>query len=145
MYTEAKGEMMMRRGGGWLIVMGLCAWSLVGVGHSGAQEGAAGGQTALIMSRVSDKPTKHYKRMKPFIDYVVAHLSHLGIVKGDVERYELPNILGLNFVLHDSLGGGGSASLKNDAQGKTHGMAMLLMKVEVPDDYSPKVGGAGTI
>jgi len=68
-----------------------------------------------------------------------------GIVKGEVERYELPNILGLNFVLHDSLGGGGSASLKNDAQGKTHGMAMLRMKVEVPDDYSPKVGGAGTI
>jgi hypothetical protein len=56
------------------------------------------------------------------------------VVKGEVERYELPNLLGLNFILHDSLGGGGSESLKNDAQGKTHGQALLLMEIEVPDD-----------
>jgi len=63
---------------------------------------------------------------------VKAHFK--GIVKGKVERYELPNLLGLNFILHDSLGGGGSESLKNDAQGKTHGQALLLMEIEVPDD-----------
>ena len=57
------------------------------------------------------------------------------IVLGPVERHELPNLRGLNFILHDSLGGGGSASLRNDAQGKTHGMAMLRMGVDVPDDY----------
>lgn len=57
------------------------------------------------------------------------------IVKGKVERYELPNLLCLNFILHDSLGGGGSESLRNDAQGKTHGQAMLLMEIEVPDDF----------
>ena len=69
-----------------------------------------------------------------------------GIVKGEVERYELPNIMALNFMLHDSLGGSGSASLKNDAQGKTHGMALLRMVVEVPDDYSPpRIGGGGTV
>ena len=56
------------------------------------------------------------------------------VVEGEVERYELPNLLGLNFILHDSLGGGGSESLKNDAQGKTHGQALLLMEIEVPDD-----------
>jgi hypothetical protein len=61
-----------------------------------------------------------------------------GIVKGRVERFEMPNLLGLNFLLHDSLGGGGSASLKNDAQGKTHAMAMLRLRVEVPDDYTPQ-------
>jgi hypothetical protein len=67
--------------------------------------------------------------------------AHFGsIVKGDVERYELPNLLGLNFLLGDSLGGGGSASLKNDAQGKTHGMALLMIDVEVPDDYEPRAG-----
>ena len=58
-----------------------------------------------------------------------------GIVLGEVERYEMPNLFGLNFLLHDSLGGGGSASLKNDAQGKTHAMALLRMEIEVPDDY----------
>jgi hypothetical protein len=59
------------------------------------------------------------------------------IVRGPVVRYEMPNLRALNFLLHDSLGGGGSGSLKNDAQGKTHGMAMLRMLVEVPDDYEP--------
>ena len=58
------------------------------------------------------------------------HLSE--IVKGDVIRYELDNVLALNFILKDSLGGGGSATLINDAQGKTHGQAILKMKVEVP-------------
>ncbi len=62
------------------------------------------------------------------------------IVRGTVQRFELPNLLGLNFLLQDSLGGGGSASLKIDAQGKTHGLAMLRMEVEVPDDYEPRAG-----
>ena len=52
------------------------------------------------------------------------------ICRGEVERYEAPNLLALNFILHDSLGGGGSASLKTDAQGKTHGLAILEMEVE---------------
>ena len=71
--------------------------------------------------------------------------AHFGeIVKGRVDRYDLPNLRGLNFILHDSLGGGGSASLKTDAQGKTHGMALLRMLIEVPDDYELKtVGIAG--
>lgn len=62
--------------------------------------------------------------------------KHFGdIVKGRVERFELPNLLCLNFILHDSLGGGGSESLRNDAQGKTHGQGLLLMELEVPDDF----------
>jgi len=62
--------------------------------------------------------------------------DHFGsIVRGEVDRYEIPNLLALNFILHDSLGGGGSQSLKNDAQGKTHGQGLLLMSVEVPDDF----------
>jgi hypothetical protein len=71
--------------------------------------------------------------------------AHFGeIVKGRVDRYDLPNLRGLNFILHDSLGGGGSASLKTDAQGKTHGMALLRMIVEVPDDYVPQIVGQGS-
>lgn len=56
-----------------------------------------------------------------------------GVVRGDVARYELPNLLALNFILHDSLGGGGSASLLTDAQGKTHAQALLRCTLEVPD------------
>ena len=55
-----------------------------------------------------------------------------GICFGDVVRYEAPNLLALNFILHDSLGGGGSESLKTDAQGKTHGLALLEMEVDRP-------------
>jgi len=66
-----------------------------------------------------------------------------GIVRGDVDRYEVPNLRGLNSILHDSLGGGGSASLRTDAQGKTHGMGLLQMEIPVPDDYAPPVVGAG--
>lgn len=56
------------------------------------------------------------------------HFKH--ICKGKVLRYEAPNMLALNFMLQDSLGGGGSESLKTDAQGKTHGLALLEMEVE---------------
>ncbi len=73
--------------------------------------------------------------------------AHFGeIVKGEVERFALPNLRGLNFLLRDSLGGSGSGSLKTDAQGKTHAMAMLRMLVEVPDDYEPpSVGTRGAV
>lgn len=75
---------------------------------------------------------------------VKAHFE--GIVHGDVVRYELPNLHALNFILQDSLGGGGSASLKNDAQGKTHAMALLRMEIDVPDDYDPPpVGTSGAV
>jgi hypothetical protein len=52
------------------------------------------------------------------------------ICKGEVTRYEAPNLLALNFLLRDSLGGGGSESLKTDAQGKTHGLALLELEVD---------------
>jgi len=56
------------------------------------------------------------------------------LVKGKVKRYEMSNLRALNFILHDSLGGGGSESLLNDAQGKTHGQALLLMEIDLPDN-----------
>lgn len=51
---------------------------------------------------------------------------------GDVKRFEADNLRVLNFLLADSLGGGGSASIKTDAQGKTHGLALLRMELDVP-------------
>jgi hypothetical protein len=53
------------------------------------------------------------------------------MVKGNVERYELPNLGALNFLLHEALGGGGTLSLRVDAQGKTLGAALLRMEIEV--------------
>lgn len=63
-------------------------------------------------------------------EVVKEHMKH--ICKGEVERYELPNIGALNFVLNESLGGGGTVSLKLDAQGKTHASLLLRMKIDVP-------------
>lgn len=65
-------------------------------------------------------------------DVVKQHFA--AINRGGVERYEADNMRVLNFILEDSLGGGGSASLKTDAQGKAHGLALLRLHLDVPDD-----------
>ena len=56
-----------------------------------------------------------------------------GMITGPVERFELPNLGALNFLLHGALGGGGTLSLKTDAQGKTLSTALLRLELEVPD------------
>ena len=56
------------------------------------------------------------------------------VCRGGVERFDVPNLLAFNFILHDSLGGGGTESLKTDAQGKTHAQGLLEMEVEIPDE-----------
>ena len=61
------------------------------------------------------------------------------MVKGPVERFELPNLGALNFLLHNALGGGGTKSLMNDAQGKTFAAAALRMEMEIPDDLMGRV------
>ena len=66
-----------------------------------------------------------------------------GICKGGVERYELPNLGALNFLLHESLGGGGTLSLMTDAQGKTFSTALLRMEIDVPDDEARSLGLVG--
>ncbi len=67
--------------------------------------------------------------------------THFGeMVKGDVERFELPNLGALNFLLHESLGGGGTLSLMTDAQGKTFSTALLRMKIEIADEEARNLG-----
>src|SRR5881409_247850 len=63
-----------------------------------------------------------------------------GICKGAVERFELPNLTALNFLLHESLGGGGTLSLMTDAQGKTFSTALLRMFIEIADDEAQRLG-----
>ena len=62
-----------------------------------------------------------------------------GICKGEVERFELPNLGALNFLMHESLGGGGTLSLLTDAQGKTFSTALLRMEIEVADDEASRL------
>jgi hypothetical protein len=68
------------------------------------------------------------------IDRVKQHFK--GMISGEVERFELPNLHALNFLLHGALGGGGTVSLMTDAQGKTFSTAMLRMRFDVPDDVA---------
>lgn len=68
-------------------------------------------------------------------EVVKAHFA--AVCHGGVTRYELPNLRALNFLLHDALGGGGSATLRTDAQGKVYSLAMGLIPLDVPDDFEP--------
>ena len=63
-----------------------------------------------------------------------------GVITGDVERYELPNLKALNFLLHGALDGGGTLSLKTDAQGKVFSTALLRMVIDVPDSEAQRAG-----
>src|SRR5437762_8866966 len=72
------------------------------------------------------------------LDRVRGHFG--GVITGDVERFDLPNIRALNFLLHGALDGGGTLSLKTDAQGKVFSTALLRMFIEVPDTEAERVG-----
>ena len=74
-----------------------------------------------------------YEALEQFVtrNKVADHFR--GMIEGDVERYELPNLNALNFLLHGALDGGGTLSLKTDAQGKVFSTALLRMVIDVPD------------
>jgi hypothetical protein len=75
------------------------------------------------------------------VERVKAHFGSL--VQGKVERFELPNLQALNFLLHGALGGGGTVSLMTDAQGKVFSTALLRLEVEVPDTVAARMVGRG--
>lgn len=74
-------------------------------------------------------------------DVVRAHVAPL--VRGGVDRYELPNLWALNFILHGALDGGGTRSLRIDAQGKVLSTAVLRLKLDVPDAEARAAGLPG--
>lgn len=74
---------------------------------------------------------KGYEIIKKYLTEERVKEHFKGICLGKVERFELPNIRALNFLLHNTLGGGGTVSLKHDAQGKTLATAMLRMELDV--------------
>ncbi len=93
-------------------------------GRSGDKGDAA--NIGLIAYKKEDYPV-----IKEKVTAEIVKKYFTGICEGKVERYEMPNINALNFVLHNTLGGGGTVSLKNDAQGKTLASALLMMEIEI--------------
>lgn len=71
-------------------------------------------------------------------DVVSQHFK--GVCQGEVERHPMPNLLAVNFLLHESLGGGGTSSLRFDAQGKTYAQFLLSMSVTVPGALLDTIG-----
>lgn len=76
---------------------------------------------------------KGYKIISKYLTAERVKKHFEGICLGKVERFELPNLRALNFLLHNTLGGGGTVSLKHDAQGKTLAAALLRMEIEIED------------
>jgi len=87
----------------------------------------------------------HYGLLREQVtaERVKAHFGEM--VQGRVERFELPNLGALNFLLHGALDGGGTISLMNDAQGKVFSTALLRMEVEVPADVAEAAAHRGRV
>lgn len=99
------------------------------IAHARSGDKGDGSNVGLI----ADRPELYPVLVEQVTPERVKNHFH-GVVRGKVERFEVPNLHALNFLLHDSLGGGGTESLKIDAQGKTHGQGLLQMEVDVPDN-----------
>ena len=102
---------------------------LIEIAHGRSGDKGNGSNVGIIA-----RHEKIYPYLKEVLteERVKEHMKH--ICKGKVERYEMENISALNFVLNESLGGGGTVSLKLDAQGKTHASSLLRMELEVPEE-----------
>lgn len=106
---------------------------LIDIAHGRSGDKGDGSNVGIIARHPDVYP---FLKEKLTADVVKEHMKH--ICQGKVERFELPNIGALNFVLHESLGGGGTVSLKLDAQGKTHASMLLRMNLDVPDELLAK-------
>jgi hypothetical protein len=80
-----------------------------------------------------------YPLLATYLSRDAVHEHFRGVITGDVERFELPNLGALNFLLHGALGGGGTVSLKTDAQGKVFSTAMLRLSIEIPDEEARRL------
>jgi hypothetical protein len=94
------------------------------------------GDIANIALLADDAAVYEVIRREVTVACVRAHFDTL--VTGEVERYEAPNVLALNFVLRGALGGGGPRSLRSDALGKTLGGALVRLEIEVPADLADR-------
>ncbi len=102
---------------------------LLQIAHARSGDKGDTGNVGLIARR-----PEYYPIIRKYVTTEAVKKHFEGICYGRVERYEMPNLLALNFLLHNSLGGGGTVSLKNDAQGKTLSSAMLRMEIDVEEN-----------
>ena len=108
---------------------------LLDIAHarSGDKGDTANVGVIALRSQWYDVIVRHLTRER-----VAAHFD--GLIEGGVDRYELPNLGALNFLLHGALDGGGTLSLKTDAQGKVYSTALLRLVLDVPDDEARAAG-----
>jgi hypothetical protein len=101
---------------------------LIEIAHARSGDKGDTGNVGVI----ARKP-EFYPLLKKYLTVERVKKHFEGICLGEVERFELPNLGALNFLLHESLGGGGTISLKNDAQGKTLSSVMLRMELDIQE------------
>jgi len=104
---------------------------LIDIAHARSGDKGDTGNVGLIAL----KP-EYYPIIKKYVTANLVKQHFQGICLGPVERYELPNLNALNFLLYNALGGGGTVSLKNDAQGKTLSGALLRMEIDISENIS---------
>lgn len=102
---------------------------LIEIAHGRSGDKGNGSNVGIIARHPDIYP---YLKKELTAEKVKDYMKH--ICKGEVERYEMENIGALNFILNESLGGGGTVSLKLDAQGKTHASTLLRLEMDVPEE-----------
>lgn|SRR5579859_296620 len=100
---------------------------LVAIAHARSGDKGDTANVGLIA-----RQAKHYPLLVKEVTAARVRRHFKGVITGPVERYELPNLKALNFLLHGALDGGGTISLKTDAQGKVFSTALLRMQIKVP-------------
>jgi len=99
---------------------------LLQIAHARSGDKGDTGNVGLIARR-----PEYYPMLRKYVTVDAVRRHFDGICHGKVERFEIPNLNALNFLLHETLGGGGTVSLKNDAQGKTLSSALLRMEIDI--------------
>lgn len=101
---------------------------LIDIAHARSGDKGDTGNVGVIARK-----EEYYPLLKKYLTAERVKKHFEGITLGRVERFEMPNLWAINFLLHESLGGGGTKSLKNDAQGKTLSSAMLRMELDIEE------------
>jgi hypothetical protein len=104
---------------------------LLDIAHARSGDKGDTGNVGVIARR-----QEYYPVLRKYLTAERVREHFRGIALGPVERFELPNLWALNFLLHNALGGGGTRSLKNDAQGKTLSSVMLKMELDIEEQIS---------
>jgi len=101
---------------------------LIDIAHARSGDKGDSGNVGVIARK-----QEYYPLLVKYLTVERVKRHFEGITLGRVERFEMPNLGAINFLLHESLGGGGTKSLKNDAQGKTLSSAMLRMELDIDE------------